>query len=221
MKELRKFNWREFKDRELRRSFFRAILLMGDSGISDPHKLLSLKSIKNDMTKIYSSAKITVNNTLVSLEPDVTLIFTKQRDYDYLSQVWKSWRHSTGKQFQKYYPDYVKLSNEATREYGFADYGDYSRSSFEADNLNQMFDEIYAELEDLYRLLHSYVKKRLIEIYPDKIKDERGPLPAHVFGDLWAQQWHNIYEDIKPYKNKSILDITPNMIKKVTSGFFI
>lgn len=31
-------------------------------------------------------------------------------------------------------------------------------------------------------------------MYPDKIKADIGALPAHVLGDLWGQQWHNIYE---------------------------
>jgi hypothetical protein len=80
-----------------------------------------------------------------------------------------------------------------------------------------MFDKIYLEIEDLYRLLHAYVKKKLVNMYPDKLKLDTGPLPAHVFGDLWAQQWHNIFEEIKPFKNKPILDITPNMKAKVYS----
>jgi hypothetical protein len=36
-----------------------------------------------------------------------------------------------------------------------------------------------------------------------------------VFGDMWAQQWHNIFEDIKPYKNKPLLDVTKTMAAKV------
>jgi hypothetical protein len=38
-------------------------------------------------------------------------------------------------------------------------------------------------------------------------------------GDLWAQQWHNIFEDIKPFKNKPLLDVTSNMIAKVLIDF--
>ncbi len=68
----------------------------------------------------------------------------------------------------------------------------------------------------MYRLLHAYVKKKLTEIYPNKIKLDKGALPAHIFGDLWGQQWHNIYEDIKPFKHKPILDITNNLKAKVS-----
>ena len=111
---------------------------------------------------------------------------------------------------------YTRLSNEAVREYGFTDFGDFVRSSFEIENLTDEFDLIYAKLEKLYRMLHAYVKKRLGRMYPGRVDTRVGALPAHVLGDAWAQQWHNIYEDVKPFANKSLLDVTPKMLAQVS-----
>ena len=65
MNELRKFNWREFKDEELRRSFMRAITLLGDSGISDLDKLNKWKRTKAEMNRIFSTAKIKLDNKII------------------------------------------------------------------------------------------------------------------------------------------------------------
>ncbi|MEY3333782.1 MAG: hypothetical protein RLZZ176_2082, partial [Cyanobacteriota bacterium] len=114
------------------------------------------------------------------------------------------------------YSTFIQLSNEATKIYGFNDYGEYSRLSFEAPDLSEQFDEIYAKFEKLYRLLHAYVRKKLSEsIYSGRLSDKMGVMPAHILGDVWAQQWHNLFEELKPYKNKTLLDVTPKMIAMV------
>jgi peptidyl-dipeptidase A len=216
MKELSQFNWRNFTDKSLRRSFFRAICLMGDSGIQDTSKIYKLKTIKSDMVKKYSTAKIKINNTMISLDPEVNMIFEKSRSYDQLAEVWGKWRDASGKTFASNYPQYVELSNQATTDYGFENYGQYSRASFESPDLGKDFDSVYGELEELYRLLHAYTKRKLAKMYPGRVREATGVLPGHVLGDVWAQQWHNIYEDIKPYKDKPLLDITDNMKAKVS-----
>jgi peptidyl-dipeptidase A len=63
------------------------------------------------------------------------------------------------------------------------------------------------------------VKKKLSENYSDRIDLNKGALPAHLLGDLWGQQWHNIFEDVKPFKNKPLLDITESMLAKVFETF--
>lgn len=38
-------------------------------------------------------------------------------------------------------------------------------------------------------------------------------------GNMWAQQWNNIYDLVIPYKNKAKIDITPVLKEKV--GFLV
>ncbi len=200
MNELRKFDWRKFKDEELKRSFMRAITLLGDSGISNLEKLEKWKRIKTDMNRLFSTAKIILNNQTLPLDPNISALFQQSNDYNLLTHLWTLWRDASGKKISKLYPDYVVLSNEAVKEYGYSDFGEYVRSSFEVDDLTDQFDEIYSEIEEIYRLLHAYVKKKLANVYSDHIREDVGALPAHLMGDMWAQQWHNIYDVSKILK---------------------
>ena len=215
MSILKNIKWKNFKDEDLKRKFQKSVAILGDSGLNDVEKVSKWKKIKTDMNRKFSTAKITLNETIIPLEPNITVYFQKSRDYKSLANVWEMWRDSSGKAYAHLYPEYIELSNEATKVYGYKDFGEYSRSNFETPNLIEEFDEIFAKLEKLYQMVHAYVKKKLSEIYPEWIKNNRGALPAHIFGDNWAQQWHNIFEDIKPFKNKTLLDITSNMKKKV------
>lgn len=33
-------------------------------------------------------------------------------------------------------------------------------------------------------------------------------IPANLLGDLWAQSWRNLFNDIKPFKTPTLLDVT-------------
>lgn len=210
--ELKNFDWRSFKDENLKRAFLRAVIVIGDSGIPEGSKVLRWKQIKSDMNTMYTTSKITLKNKNISLDPNITGIFQSSRNYSHLSTIWKLWRDHSGKKIRPLFPEYIELSNYAVEDYDFSDYGEYSRSSFEMDDFPDQLDKIYSKIEPLYKLLHSYVRYKLRDIY--NLSENEGVLPAHVLGDLWAQQWHNIFEDIKPYKNNSLLDVTPRMNEK-------
>lgn len=115
MIELSQFNWRSFKNETLKRGFLRAVTLLGDSGIADQNKLYHWKRLKTDMNRIYTTAKIDVNNANLTLEPNISNIFTKTRDYDVLKDVWKKWRDASGRKIRHLYKEYINLSNEATK----------------------------------------------------------------------------------------------------------
>ena len=36
-----------------------------------------------------------------------------------------------------------------------------------------------------------------------------------IAGNMWGQEWNNIYDILQPYKNRSSVDITPAMIRQV------
>ena len=40
------------------------------------------------------------------------------------------------------------------------------------------------------------------------------PVPAHLFGNMWAQQWNNIYDLLEPYPGVSNLDVTTELVKQ-------
>lgn len=42
----------------------------------------------------------------------------------------------------------------------------------------------------------------------DRSKDT---IPAHLLGNMWAQNWENLYEDTKPFKGGASIDVTQKM----------
>ena len=48
--------------------------------------------------------------------------------------------------------------------------------------------------------LHCYVRRKLSKKYGDKVVPKTGPIPAHLLGNMWAQEWDNIYPVLEPYK---------------------
>ena len=41
-----------------------------------------------------------------------------------------------------------------------------------------------------------------------------GAMPAHILGNMWAQQWNNIADLVKPYPDKPSIDVTEAMVKQ-------
>jgi len=63
-------------------------------------------------------------------------------------------------------------------------------------------------VKPLYVVLHAYVRKDLIRKY-GKIADRPdGLIPAHLLGNMWAQEWGNIYPLVAPAGGGQGYDLT-------------
>ncbi|KAG5670746.1 hypothetical protein PVAND_000987 [Polypedilum vanderplanki] len=181
--------------------------------------LRNLTATRTRMSKIYNSAKIcpfdnqNCNKTTqgMFLDPNIELALAKSTNYDELQYLWEKWRDESGKLMRDDYKTYIDLYNKAAQLNGYSDAGAMWRGRYEEERLVEIVDELWAEVEPLYNELHTYVRYKLLEIYGDKM-DKYDPLiPAHVFGNMWAQNWVHLYERIKPFKNASSVDVTKNM----------
>jgi len=76
---------------------------------------------------------------------------------------------------------------------------------------------LWEQLRPLYQQLHAYVRRHLRLKYGDELVKPTGPLPAHLLGNMWAQTWGNIADFMRPYPKRESTDVTPNMIKQVSS----
>jgi len=54
------------------------------------------------------------------------------------------------------------------------------------------------QVRPLYVSLHAYVRTKLREKYGANVVPADGPIPAHLFGNIWAQDWTNIYKLVAP-----------------------
>ena len=92
-----------------------------------------------------------------------------------------------------------------------ADQGAAWRAGYESIDFEADVAGLYAQLEPLYRELHAFVRRRLSEVYGEDRIDVRGPLPAHVLGDMWGRFWASLYEHMVPYPNKPSIDPSEEM----------
>src|SRR3546814_18310651 len=53
-------------------------------------------------------------------------------------------------------------------------------------------------MKPLYVALHTYVRWKLNEKYGDAVQPKTGPIRADLLGNMWAQEWGNIYPLVAP-----------------------
>nr|QDC23064.1 angiotensin-converting enzyme isoform 1 [Cupiennius salei] len=211
------FAWKDFKERnETIYRWFKKLAKLGISALPED-QLDSFNSLVADMQDIYSKAKVCAKDSPadkpceLSLEPELSEIFKKSRDYNELKHVWTDWRKITGRKMKSEFLKYVRLSNEAALLNGFKDAGEMWREGYESETFADDVEALWKEIEPFYKQLHAFVRKRLIERYPDCGIKPDGPIPAHLLGNMWAQSWGNIFDIVKPIKEKQFLDVSDRM----------
>jgi peptidyl-dipeptidase A len=130
------------------------------------------------------------------------------RDPKELLAVWKAW-HAVGAPMRADYARFVVLANEGAKELGFADTGAMWRSKYDmpADVFAKELDRLWEEVKPFYVALHAYARAKLRETYGAAVP-ERGPIPAHLLGNMWAQEWTNVYPLLAPKDVDTGYDLT-------------
>ena len=129
---------------------------------------------------------------------DITKLLATSRVEKDVRQAWEGW-HTIAPPMKKEYQRFAELSNKGAKELGFADTGAMWRAKYDMppDAFAKELDRIYEQLRPLYLQLHAYVRAKLHKKYGDVVP-EKGPLPAHLLGNIWAQDWSNIYDVVAP-----------------------
>ncbi|XP_014329010.1 angiotensin-converting enzyme [Xiphophorus maculatus] len=172
-------------------------------------------TILSTMDSIYSTAKVYPEPDISwSLEPELTEILANSRSYKKLLFAWEGWHNASGVPLKEHYPRFVELSNNASKLDGFNDTGADWRSWYETETFQQDLENLYKTIEPLYLNLHAFVRRKLYNFYGPKYINLKGPIPAHLLGNMWAQAWNNIYDMMIPFPDKPNLDVTNEMVKQ-------
>ncbi len=125
---------------------------------------------------------------------DLERTINTSRNYDELLEAWKGW-HSISPPMRERYARQTVLANKGASELGFQDLGAMWRSNYDMppDQFAKEVDRLYEQLKPLYLALHTHVRASLVEHYGKERVPEGGPIPAHLLGNMWAQEWGNIY----------------------------
>jgi peptidyl-dipeptidase A len=140
---------------------------------------------------------------------EITRIMANSRDEKQLRDVWTGWR-TVSPPMKTDYKRLVELSNKGARELGFADTGAMWRSKYDMppDEFAKELDRLWNQVRPLYVSLHAYVRNKLREQYGDAVVPANGPIPAHLLGNVWAQEWPNIYPLVAPKDADPGFDLT-------------
>ncbi|XP_038076505.1 angiotensin-converting enzyme-like [Patiria miniata] len=188
---------------------------IGDAAIEDQDKLEELNNVLAGMESRYSKGKVCPEDgECLSLEPGLTRIMSKSRNYAELNWAWQGWREAVGPSAKEDYKRYVELKNIASVANGYANNGDYWKSWYEVDDFTDQLENLYQELSPLYDNLHAYVRRKLYDIYGSDYISLKGPIPAHILGNMWSQSWLNILDLVLPYKDASSIDVTPVLVRE-------
>ena len=135
-----------------------------------------------------------------------------------LKEIWLGW-HAVSPAYKKNYADYVALSNKGAREMGFADTGALWRSGYDMapDAFAAEMERLWQQVKPLYDSLHTYTGHKLRQTYGPDVVGADGPVPAHLFGNMWSQTWDKLYPILKPVSNKDDFDLGRALVAKKTS----
>ncbi len=146
-------------------------------------------------------------------------IFATSRDAAELEEAWKGW-HLISRPMKDKYARYVELANRGAKEIGFADTGALWRSGYDMqpEQFEAELARLWQDVKPLYDELHCYVNRKLAKKYGDKTVPAGKPIPAHLLGNMWAQEWSNVYDVVEPYPGQGSLDVTKKLVAKKTDA---
>jgi peptidyl-dipeptidase A len=211
---------KQYQNQKLSPATARALLLLklgvAAPAPTDPAKRAELAAITSKMEGMYGAAKYCPKGPESCKDQEqLTDVIAKSRNYDELSEAWTGW-HSTARPLRKEYVRFVELANEGASELGFKDLGAMWRSGYDMppDDFTKEAARLWDQVKPLYDSLHCYVRGKLQKTYgKDRVPDGK-PIPAHLLGNMWAQQWGEIYPLVEPYHGVVDLDITSALKKQ-------
>ena len=166
---------------------------------------------------------------------DITAIeklMSTSRDPEALKEVWTGW-HAIAPPMRQRYSRFVALSNQGAREIGFKDVGALWRAGYDMtpEEFSADLERLWNQVRPLYLSLHTYVRWKLAEKYGPNIVPPDGPIPAHLLGNPWAQEWGNVYDLLGVTEDKAGVGVNvtellkkknldPKGMVKYGEGFF-
>jgi peptidyl-dipeptidase A len=177
---------------------------------NDAKKRAELTTLTSRLESTYGQSKYCPKGPESCRNVDeLSEVLAKSRKYDELTEAWAGW-HSIAPPMRKDYARFVELANEGARELGFADLGAMWRSQYDMtpEAFDQEASRLYEQVKPLYDELHCYTRAKLAKKYGEDRVPAGKPIPAQLLGNMWAQQWNKIYDDIlEPYHGVANLNV--------------
>ena len=177
-------------------------LLLGGITLPAPTRPGAAEEVATLVTKMsssYGKGRGTLDGKPVS-GSDIEAAMGEVRDPAKSKEMWVSWHDAVGAPMRADFLKSVAVENEGAKALGFADTGAMWRGGYDMtpDQFAALTDKLWKEVEPLYKSLHTYVRWKLNEKYGDAVQPKTGPIRADLLGNMWAQEWGNIYDVVAP-----------------------
>jgi peptidyl-dipeptidase A len=189
-----------------------------------------IAKLGTSLDSTYGTGKFTYKGKVYTLD-DATQIMATSRDPILLRAMFEGWR-TISKPMKSDYTKLAALANEGAQGLGFKDTGALWRSNYDMapDDFAAETDRLWAQVEPFYENLHCHVRARLNEKYGDAVQSKSGPIRADLLGNMWGQDWANIYDVVAPkgmkgssYSLTKLLKAkkyTPEKMVRTAEGFY-
>jgi peptidyl-dipeptidase A len=175
-----------------------------------------LSTIKARMQGLYGKGQGTLGGKPLN-GSDIEAAMGTNRNPAELKEMWTSWHDSVGKPMAADYARLVSLTNEGAKELGYPDAGALWRSNYDMspEQFTALTEQLWSEVKPLYDQLHCYTRAKLNERYGDAVQAKTGPIRADLLGNMWAQEWGNIYDVVAPTGSGDVgFDVTQLLADK-------
>jgi len=166
---------------------------------STPGAAAELNDIATKLQSTYGKGRARHNGREITGDDAEALMGTLRNPAE-LAEIWQSWHENVGRPMRGDYARMVQIANAGAKDLGYADSGAMWRSQYDMtpEEFSAMYDRLWAETKPLYDQLHCYTRTKLNQKYGDKIQPASGPIRADLLGNMWAQEWGNIYDIVAP-----------------------
>ncbi|RMF72456.1 MAG: peptidase M2 family protein [Acidobacteria bacterium] len=215
----------------VRRKLTRIKLSLPLAAPPDPRAAAELASLASELEALYGKGRWCPDDGRDCLDLGaLSRILARSRKPDELLEAWVGWRTISPPMRPKY-RRFVELGNEGARALGFPDLGAMWRAGYDMppDAFAAELERLWSRVRPLYEKLHCYVRSRLVATYGPEVVPPDGPIPAHLLGNMWAQEWGNIYDLVAPGGPEGVdltavlreRKISPEQMVRIGERFFV
>ncbi|EJL22655.1 M2 family metallopeptidase [Novosphingobium sp. AP12] len=159
-----------------------------------------LSEISTRLSSTYGKGKGTLDGKPINGSDIEAEMGNLERTPAEFAEMWTTWHDNVGKPMKGDYVQMVGIANQGAKELGYADVGAMWRSGYDMtpEQFAAETQRLWEETKPLYLALHTYVRRKLNEKYGDAVQPRTGPIRADLLGNMWAQEWGNIYPLVAP-----------------------
>ncbi|MES2147652.1 MAG: M2 family metallopeptidase, partial [Pseudomonadota bacterium] len=181
-----------------------------------PGAAAELNTIATRLQSTYGKGRASLHGKVLTGD-DVEAQMGTNRNPAELAEMWQTWHENVGRPMRSDYTRLVELANQGAKELGYDDTGAMWRSQYDMSpqEFSAMYERLWSEVKPLYNALHCYTRTKLNQKYGSAVQPATGPIRADLLGNMWAQEWGNIYDLVAPKGAGDIgYDVTDLLVKK-------